>query len=89
MTAGSLPTVGRRAVGDRAPEVEHRDLVAQPHHEPHVVLDEHHRQVVGVAELAHERHQLVDLAVGEAGGRLVEQQQRRARRPRPGPARPA
>ena len=89
MTAGSVPTVGRRAVGDRAAEVEDGDLVAEPHHEAHVVLDEHHGQVVGVAELAHERHQLVDLAVGQAGGRLVEQQQLRVPTPRPGPARRA
>ena len=34
------------ALGDRAAEVEHRDVVAQPHDEAHVVLDEHDREVV-------------------------------------------
>ena len=75
MTAGSLPTTAGVPAAIVRPKLRTVMLVAEPHHQAHVVLDEHHGQVVVVAQLAHERHQLVDLAVGQSGGRLVEQQQ--------------
>ena len=79
----------RRALGDLAPEVEHDDLVRDPHHHRHVVLDEQDREPVVVADLLDQLAELVDLGVGQAAGRLVEHQQLRRRRPGPGRSRPA
>ena len=76
--------LGRRPLGDLAPEVEHDDLVGDAHHQLHVVLDEQHGEPVPIAEVADRVAELVDLGVGEPGRRLVEQQQRGLGRHRPG-----
>ena len=55
--------------------------VAHAHHHVHVVLDQDHRDAV-VADLADDRDQLLDVGRGQAGGRLVEQQQLRVERQR-------
>jgi hypothetical protein len=61
-----------------------RDPLGDAHHDLHVVLDQEDRQAEVVAELAHEVGELVGLLRVHAGGRLVEQQQRRVRRQRAG-----
>ncbi len=53
--------------------VEHGDAVGERHDDPHVVLDDQHCRRLG--DLAHQRDEAVDLAVGQALGRLVEDQQ--------------
>ena len=58
------------------------DALGDPHHEPHVVLDEEHGEVEVVAHLRDERAELRDLLVVEAAGRLVEQQEPRLGRER-------
>ncbi len=45
---------GRRAVGDLAAVVEHRDAVGQAHHHADVVLDQHDRRAEPVARGANE-----------------------------------
>jgi hypothetical protein len=75
------PARGPAALGDLLAEVEHRDGVADAHHHVHVVLDEDHGDAV-VADLADDGHQLLDVGRGQAGGRLVEQQQLRVERQR-------
>ena len=42
MTSGWELDFVRRALGDLAAEIEHRDALRDPHHEAHVVLDEEH-----------------------------------------------
>ena len=44
--------LGRRALGDHAPEVDHDDPVAGGHHEVDVVLDEQHAHAPFVGERA-------------------------------------
>ncbi len=52
-------------------EVEHEDLVADRHHQVHVVFDEQHRAL----QLGDQRAELPDLVRAQPAGRLVEQQQ--------------
>ena len=66
--------LGRRAVRDDAPEVEHVDVVAHLHDERHVVLDEQHRQAVVLGELTQEPTEGLGLVLGLARRGLVEQQ---------------
>jgi hypothetical protein len=70
--------LGRLAVGDLAPEVEHHHVVGDPHHHPHRVLDQQDRQLVLLAQREQQVGERLDLAVAEAAGGLVEQQQPRA-----------
>ncbi len=76
MTVGFACTSAGRAFGDLLAEVEHGDRVADAHDDVHVVLDQDQRDAM-VADLADDRHQLLDVGRGEAGGRLVEQQELR------------
>ena len=60
-----------RAGGDRPPEVEDVHVLADLHHEPHVVLHQQDRQLALVAQPADESHELVgivDLAQHVASG---------------------
>ena len=65
---------GRQAFGDLLAEVEHGDRVGDRHHDIHVVLDQDDGDAV-LADLADDRHQFLDVGRGQAGSRLVEQQQ--------------
>ena len=64
-----------RARDERPALVEHRDLVAQRHHELHVVLDDE-EGLAGRVELADAGRELVDQRRVDAAGGLVEQQHR-------------
>ena len=77
MTLGSRRTSSGVPSGDLDAEVEHHDVVADVHHEVHVVLDEQHADAPIVGEAAHEVRQLGGLGVAESGRRLVEQQHAR------------
>ena len=59
-------------------------LVAHVHDEAHVVLDEEDPDAPLVGESPHELGELGALRFAEAGGRLVEQEDRRLRGHRPG-----
>src|SRR5581483_3533321 len=72
---GVLLDLCRRAGGDHTAEVEDGDAVADRHHEIHVVLDQHHCDLV--PQGADQFRQLGHLGAGEAAGRLVEEQQLR------------
>ena len=52
MTVGVVADLVRAALGDLAAEVQHHDVVGDRHHHGHVVLDQQHRQVELVADLA-------------------------------------
>ena len=73
MTAGSLWISAGRPSAIFCAEVEHRDAVADVHHQAHVVLDEHHREAA-VADLADEADERLLLGGVEPGGRLVEEE---------------
>ena len=66
--------------------VEHGDRLGDHADELHVVLD--HDQRAAAVDLADQLASALDLLVGHAGRRLVEQDQVRARRPAPCRARP-
>ena len=83
---GVVADLGGRALGDLAAELQHDDPVGDAHDQPHVVLDQQHG-VALVADLADQVHQLRLLGRVEAGGRLVEAQQLRARSPSRGRSR--
>ena len=85
-TAGFSRTSVGRAGRDHLTEVEHDDPIAGRHDEPDVVLDEQHTHGAVVGEAADQRRQLLALGLVEAGGRLVEHDDRRARRHRAGDA---
>ena len=70
-----------RAGRDHAAIVEHGDVVGHGHHHLDVVLDQDHRDAA-VGEQADQRLEVLDLAVGQARRRLVEQQQLRPQRQR-------
>ena len=78
--------LGGRALGERPSLVEHLDAVADLHHERHVVVDQEHARLVVVAHGADDGGELGHLALGQPGGRLVEQQEARLGRERPGDA---
>ena len=65
----------RATVRDGLAVVEHVDLLAHAHHDLHVVLDEHHREVEPFAKPADLLFQPLGLAVVHARRRLVEQQE--------------
>ena len=64
---------GRRAGEDPAAVVEDRHAIAQLADEREIVLDEHD-QTPGLGDPAHERAQSFALGIGQARGRLVEQE---------------
>ena len=82
ITRGSRLTAAGSPDGDALAGVEDHDPVAQAHDEFGVVLDED-RADPGGAHLLDDLDELVDLAAGQTGDRLVEQQD-----PRPGDQRP-
>ena len=73
---------GGSAGGDHAPVVQHGDVIGDGHHHVHVVLDQDDRDAA-VRQQADQRLEVLDLAMREAGRRLVEQQQPRLERERP------
>ena len=74
--------VRRRALGDLLAEIEHRHAVADPHHQPHIVLDQQYGDAAALelGDGIQERHALGHV---HAGGRLVEQKNIWLRRQRP------
>ena len=75
--------LGRRALGDRHAMIEHRDLLADVHHEIHVVLDQQNCQSETLPDFADRFGQLRFSRRVHAGRRLVEQQHLRLGRQRP------
>src|SRR5262245_41418270 len=71
--------LGRAALGDLPPEVEHDHAIGHLHDQAHVVLDQQHRGAAVIPDLAHQARECRDLLVVEPARRLVEQEQ-------PGPA---
>ncbi len=66
---------------------QHVDVLGQPHHRLHDVLD-HHDGDAAVADGADHRHDVADLGRVEPGQHLVEQQQLRLGRERAGELEP-
>ena len=79
MTAGSFWIIRGGPSAILRAAVEHDDLLGDLHHEAHVVLHDHHGDA-GVAHAEQRLHELARLGGVEARGRLVQQQQPRARR---------
>ena len=75
MTRGSARTTSGRALGDLLAVVEHRDPVADAHHDPHVVLDQQDRDPEVAADPADQVGHLARLDGVHPGRRLVEQEQ--------------
>src|SRR5438105_3496487 len=73
-----------RSLRDLLAEVEADHAVGDAHHQVHVVLDDQHRQSELLVDSAEEDHQVGDLVVVEAAGRLVEEQELGPRDDRPG-----
>ena len=69
--------------GDETPEVEDVDVVAGAHDEAHVVLDEQHAEA-GRGELVEQLGELIGLGLVQTRRRLVEEDDLRLRRERPG-----
>ena len=87
---GVAADLGGRSLCDDLAVVQHRDALADAHHDPHVVLDEEDGQAELVAQAADEVDPSVaGLAAVHAGGRLVEEQQLRLRGQRAGDLQPA
>ena len=84
MTAGIGADLGRRALGDLAPEVEHHDPVADPSTSSTSCSMSSTAMPRSIGEPSDEIAELARLVVVEAGRRLVEQQDRRRRRDRAG-----
>src|SRR5712691_1677591 len=74
--------LSRRALGDLLAVVEHGDAVRHPHHDAHVVLDEEHAEWELGDEAPEQGYEGAGLGLGHAGGRLVQQQERRLGRQR-------
>src|SRR5262245_35328912 len=51
-----VPYLGGQALGDLLAELQHHDPVGYPHDQPHVVLDQQHRDP-GITDLADELEQ--------------------------------
>ena len=77
-TTGSAWTSAGVAFGDLLAEVEHGDPVGDAHHQLHDVLDQEDRDPAA-AEAEDPLAELADLLGVHARGRLVEQQELRAR----------
>ena len=69
---------GRVARGDDSPVVEHGHVVADAHHEAHVVLDEQDGHAPA-GEVGEDPSELEGLLVVQTRARLVQQEQRRCR----------
>src|SRR5215510_10500234 len=77
---------GGRAFGERAPIVEHVDAVGEIGDHLHVVLDPDHGDLQLVLDAQDEARQVLAFVAVEAGGGLVEHEQRRLERKRAGKA---
>src|SRR6266576_3211202 len=76
--------LGRRAFANLPTEVEHHDVIRDPHHKGHVVLHQQHRHAeVGMHAAKQARHR-VHLFVTDSAGGLVEQENAWARDERAG-----
>ena len=73
--------LGGGAVGDHLAVVEHRDAVGHGHDHVDMMLDQDDGHAA-IGEAADQLHQVLDLAMRQAGGGLVEQQQLRPQRQR-------
>ena len=73
MTRGWASTSAGVPEAMTAPGLERDELVAQADEQRHVVLDHDHRAAQVGLHPAQHRHQRLGLALGDAGGRLVEQ----------------
>ena len=74
MTAGVGPDGGGGALGDALAVVQHDDVVANAHHDAHVVLDQQDGAAIGLDGFQ-QRGQRVALTRVEAGGWLVQAEQ--------------
>ena len=70
---GRLQDVGRRAAGDHGAPVHRHEAVGQLGDEGDVVLDDQHRGVELVADVAEQPDHRLDLALGHARRGLVEE----------------
>ena len=80
---GAVAHLVRRALGEHAAEVEHRDPIRQVEHELDVVLDQHERDRLLLAHASQRLAELLGLVRVEARRRLVEQHHGRLGRQRP------
>jgi hypothetical protein len=78
-----LADLGRRALGDLGAEVQRHDAIGERHQHLHVVLDDDDGHALPPQPLD-QLDQLRDGALVDAAGHLVEQQQPRPGRHRPG-----
>ena len=79
--------LGGRSLRDQLPLRQHPHVLGQVHHGLHHVLDHQHRHA-RLRNAAHHRHHLADLLRVQPGQHLVEQQQLRLGRQRPGQFQP-
>ena len=79
-----LLDLGRRALGDLAPEVQHHDAVGDLHDQSHVVLDQQDGHAALVPDGPDQPGQRPDLLVVEPRRRLVEQEEPGLAGQRPG-----
>ena len=77
-----MRTARGRAFSDLAAVIEHKDAVRNVHHQAHIVLDQENGEAVAI-QLANELADAERGIVGNAGGRLVEQEKARRRGQRP------
>ena len=68
----------RRAFGDLPAEIQHRDAIADAHHQAHIVLDQQDRDAAGL-QVHDGTEQLHALGHVHAGRRLIQQQHVRFR----------
>ena len=88
ITPGSARTTAGSTFGDLLAVVEHGDALGDAHHDLHVVFDQQDRQLQVVPHRPHELRQRLGFLRVHAGRRLVEQQQSRPGRQRPGDLHP-
>src|SRR3954469_24986757 len=74
---GVVAYLGGLSLGQDGALVEHDDFRGQGHEEAEMMLDDQDGDVVSVDVVVQVGGELFAFGVGEAGGRFVEQQQRR------------
>src|SRR6185369_13678754 len=79
---GTLLYLSRRAFHEKRAELHHHQPVAHVHHQIHVVLDQQDAHALTL-QLPQHVDEGAFLLEAQAGGRLVQQQQRRVRAQRP------
>ena len=80
MTRGSSRTSPRRSLGDHRAGFEAVDAIGDPHDERHVVLDHEHRRAELALDAHDQRAERFGLALRDAAGRFVEQEDARVDR---------